>query len=67
MNFEFIRQVAKLEGWLLTYNTEIERLTIERDDETQLFKNDKEALTHVWHLAMNGSALHEYVLKTILK
>lgn len=58
-------KVGKAEGWMLTYNTEQECLTIERDDEAGTFNSDGEAFNHVWRLAAKKSAVHLSAMEII--
>jgi hypothetical protein len=62
MNIEIINQVGRLEGWLLSFQLGYDRYAIERDDEAMKFKSDREALTHVWSLAIAGSIIHEQAI-----
>lgn len=66
-NIELINQVGRLEGWLLSFQMGYDRYAIERDDETEVFKNDREALTHVWRLAITGSIIHEQAINFTLQ
>lgn len=65
MKLKTMMQVSKAEGWMLTYNTEMECLTIERDDEAGTFKSDGEAFNHVWRLAAKKSAVHLFAMEMI--
>jgi hypothetical protein len=53
------------EGWILSLNTEKEKLEIQKDDDSSIFKNDAQALAYVKKKAKAGSAPHKKVLALV--
>ncbi len=54
-------ELASEEGWLIS-NNEKGETEIQKDDESEIFKNDSEALKFVSKKALEGSKLHEKAL-----
>lgn len=55
------------EGWIVCYNTLTKKTEIQKNDESGIFKTDKQALSFVKKQASNGSDRHIKALSFVNK